>query len=172
MTPSGIDPATFRIVTQCLKQLRHRQELACIRTNSLQSPSSVQANHEILNCTSLCDHVHGRTLLYDLASQAELSVPQSINQSYLRYHKTLQRQSHTGATPEAFSSGQNSVRSVLSVTRETAFYGSARTSGLNLSDKSSSDYRGWRFLYKTAHWSDSISTIGQLYRVIIKSLCT
>jgi hypothetical protein len=31
MTPSGIEPATFRLVTQCLDQVRHQQRVPYIR---------------------------------------------------------------------------------------------------------------------------------------------
>jgi hypothetical protein len=71
------------------------------------------------------------------------NINQSIEPSLPR---TLQHQSHTGASPEAVTSRQNSFRDVFQVTRETALYGFARTSDWNRCNKSSSDLRGWRFL--------------------------
>jgi hypothetical protein len=170
MTPSGIDPGTLRFIAQCLNQLRHREKLGCIRANFLQSRSSVQKTTKFW--TALLFVAMSTDGHYIATLQAKPNY-NSINQSIQpSVPPTLQCQSHPGVSPEAVTSGQHSLRAVLSVTRETAFYGSARTSGLNRCDNSSSDSRGCRFLYKAAHWSNSIRTVAQLHRVITNSLCT
>jgi hypothetical protein len=45
MTPSGIEPATFRLLAQCLNQLRHREEILVYDIRSWRLILNDQATH-------------------------------------------------------------------------------------------------------------------------------
>jgi hypothetical protein len=148
MTPSGIDSATLRFIAQCLNQLRPREKLGYIRAKFLQSRSSVQKPRNSGLHFSLWPCPQEDTVLRP-CKPSQITIP-SINQSINPTFGTTNTSvsvSLWGFTGSRHKRATFTPR-CLSVTRETAFYGSGRTSGLNRCDNSSSDSRGCRFLIK------------------------
>jgi hypothetical protein len=53
MTTWGIEPATFRLVAQCLKQLRYRMPLLTVRNHRSEPHVPLCTLRELARCTRL-----------------------------------------------------------------------------------------------------------------------
>ena len=82
MTPSGNEPATFRLVAQCLNQLRYRVPLRFTWSLDLQDKSVIDIGPDwpVSNCYLL---YYGRSFILTMKASGYLQVSLSVYQTYL-----------------------------------------------------------------------------------------